>query len=214
MHRVSPACLRVAGCRGGAAGGARSGALLRSGSRPFLGASERVSACGAATRRCACAVPARCRGAGAWFAARGVHLGGRSGSIPCTVRAVERACPAPLLVAWYIACWPCRVCVARRHAFGQALTSAERKGSATERAAVLAWCAAWSFFPGEPAPGCLAYGLVAPARPCGVFRELSRPMSDSKPRRGDARRQTRDPASAGSSKAACSTQRGVSTPAQ
>ena len=70
------------------------------------------------------------------------------------------------------------------------------------------------FFPGEPAPDEAAYELAGPARPCGAFREPSRPMSDSKPRRGEARRHTQDSPDGETSEAACSAQGGVSTGAQ
>ena len=81
------------------------------------------------------------------------------------------------------------------------------------RAAVLGrLVASPGFFPGEPAPEQAAYELAGPARPCGAFREPSRPMSDSKPRRGEARRHTQDFSE--SSEAECSAQRGASTGAQ
>jgi hypothetical protein len=89
------------------------------------------------------------------------------------------------------------LCWALGRAFGQPPSCAERKGqrAAAESPALLV-LSPLSFFPGEPAPERLAHGPGAPARPCGAFRESSRPMSDSKPRRGEARRHTQDPASA------------------
>jgi len=85
-------------------------------------------------------------------------------------------------------------CLAHRRAFGQHFSWAERARRRRPAEHQLGRPGASpGFFPGEPAPDQAAHGLAGPARPCGAFREPSRPMSDSKPRRGEARRHTQDP---------------------
>jgi len=87
--------------------------------------------------------------------------------------------------------WAWAVVGRRRQRFEGARQGRKERES-TSRRARLAWSGLPGFFPGEPAPGGLAYGLGCPAwspsQGAAAFRELSRPMSDSTPRRGDAHR--------------------------
>jgi hypothetical protein len=125
-------------------------------------------------------------------AARGGPAPRPSGSSPASHGAGRRACGATGATRRGAALQHCNVW---RTGARLDSTFLGRKSTAAQAGRASAR-PAWSFpgfLPGEPAPDQAAHGLAGPARPCGAFREPSRPMSDSKPRRGEARRHTQDP---------------------